>query len=220
MERSNISNQSANLCSPRAENLSRLSTTQIDVTERKRAEQALRESEAKIRRLVDANIIGIIIWDFDGRIIEANDAFLRMVDYDREDLVSGRIRWTELTPAEWRERDEHAVAELRSTGTFQPFEKEYFRKDGSRMPVLIGGATVRRRRQRGRRFRARFDGAQMRRASIAGERGEVPRLRRDRLRLVLGNRSGLQIHAADRECIWFRLGRSNRHGVLGARSRP
>ena len=69
----------------------------------KRAEKALRESEAKIRRLVDANIIGIFIWDFEGRIIEANDAFLRMVGYDREDLASGRIRWTELTPPEWRD---------------------------------------------------------------------------------------------------------------------
>ena len=115
--------------------------TNVDVTERKRAEQALRESEAKIRRLVDANIIGIVIWDFDGRIIEANDAFLRMVRYDRKDLVAGRIRWTELTPAEWRERDERAVTELRSTGSFQPFEKEYFRNDGSRVPVLIGGAS-------------------------------------------------------------------------------
>ena len=73
-------------------------STHVDVTDRKRAEQALRESEAKIRRLIDANIIGIFIWDFEGRIIEANDAFLRMVDYDREDLVSGRMRWTELTP--------------------------------------------------------------------------------------------------------------------------
>jgi PAS domain S-box-containing protein len=114
--------------------------TNADVTERKRAEEALRESEAKIRRLVDANIIGIVIWDLEGRIIEANDAFLRMVDYDREDIVSRRMRWTELTPSEWRERDERVVAELRSNGTFQPFEKEYFRKDGSRIPVLIGGA--------------------------------------------------------------------------------
>jgi len=113
----------------------------LDIDELKCAEKGLRESEAKIRRLVDANIIGIVIWDFDGRIIEANDAFLRMVDYDREDLVAGRIRWTELTPAEWRARDEHAVTELRSSGTFQPFEKEYFRKDGSRVPVLIGLAT-------------------------------------------------------------------------------
>ena len=65
----------------------------------------LAEREAKIRRLVDANIIGIFIWDFEGRILEANDAFLRMVGYDREDLVSGRMRWTDLTPPEWRDRD-------------------------------------------------------------------------------------------------------------------
>jgi GAF domain-containing protein len=58
----------------------------------------LAEREAKIRRLVDSNIIGIFIWDFDGRVLEANDAFLRMVGYDREDLASGRIWWTELTP--------------------------------------------------------------------------------------------------------------------------
>ena len=64
----------------------------------------LAEREARIRRLVDANIIGIFIWDLEGRIIEANDAFLRMVGYDREDLVSGRMRWTDLTPAEWRDR--------------------------------------------------------------------------------------------------------------------
>src|SRR5712672_794823 len=70
----------------------------LDIEELKCAEQALREREAKIRRLVDANIIGIFIWDLDGRIIEANDAFLRLVDYDREDLVSGRVRWTDLTP--------------------------------------------------------------------------------------------------------------------------
>ena len=66
----------------------------------------LEEREAKIRRLVDANIIGIFIWDFEGRIIEANEAFLRMVGYDREDLVSGRVRWTDLTPPEWRDRDD------------------------------------------------------------------------------------------------------------------
>src|ERR1700730_15613210 len=79
--------------------------TNVDVTERKRAEQALRESEAKIRRLVDANIIGIFIWDFDGRIMEANDAFLHMVGYDHDDLVACRIRWTDITPPEWRDQD-------------------------------------------------------------------------------------------------------------------
>src|SRR5262249_28318900 len=98
------------------------------------------DREGKIRRLVDANIIGIFVADVEGRISDANDAFLRIVGYDREDLVSGRLRRNGLTPPEWREHDERALAELRSTGSFQPFEKEYFRKDGSRVPVLVGVA--------------------------------------------------------------------------------
>ncbi len=102
----------------------------------------LAEREARIRRLVDANIIGIIIWDFAGCILDANDAFLRMVGYDREDLVSGRMRWTDLTPPEWQERDSRElVPELKYAGSLQPYEKEYFRKDGSRVPVLIGAAS-------------------------------------------------------------------------------
>jgi PAS domain S-box-containing protein len=101
----------------------------------------LTEREARIRRLVDANIIGICLWKIDGDIIEANDAFLRIVGYEREDLVSGRVHRRDLTPAEWQERDERTVAELRTIGIVQPFEKEYLRKDGSRVPVLVGAAT-------------------------------------------------------------------------------
>ena len=100
----------------------------------------LEEREAKIRRLVDANIIGIVVWNLQGAIIEANQAFLRMVGYSREDLISSRLRWADLTPADWRDRDERAIAELKVTGSTQPFEKEYFRKDGSRVPLLIGAA--------------------------------------------------------------------------------
>ncbi len=100
----------------------------------------LEARDKRIRRLVDANIIGIIIWDIEGRILEANDAFLRMTLYDRDDLASGRLDRRDLTPAEWRDRDERTVAELKTIGTVQPFEKEYFRKDGSRLPVLSGGA--------------------------------------------------------------------------------
>src|SRR4029453_1304603 len=96
--------------------------------------------EGKIRRLVDANILGIFMWNLEGAIVGANEAFLRMLQYGREDLVSGRVRWTDLTPAEWRERDERAVRELKGTGTVQPYEKELFRKDGSRVPVLLGAA--------------------------------------------------------------------------------
>jgi PAS domain S-box-containing protein len=97
--------------------------------------------EAKIRRLVDANIIGIYIWELDGRILEANDAFLRIVGYDREDLVGGRMRWTELTPPKWHDRFPRQHAELKMTGTIQPYEKEYVRKDGSGVPVLVGDAS-------------------------------------------------------------------------------
>jgi PAS domain S-box-containing protein len=101
----------------------------------------LAEREAKIRRLVDANVIGVFVWNLDGQIIEANDAFLRMVGYDREDLVSGRLLWTDLTAPEWRDHDAQGVEKLKRTGTRQPFEKEYIRKDGSRVPVLAGGAS-------------------------------------------------------------------------------
>ena len=101
----------------------------------------LEEREAKIRRLVDANIMGIFIWNFEGQIIEANQAFLQMLNYSREDLVSGRLNWRNLTPPEWRELTDRSLSELRLTGTLQPYEKEYSRKDGTRVPVLIG-ATV------------------------------------------------------------------------------
>jgi PAS domain S-box-containing protein len=102
----------------------------------------LGEREAKIRRLVDANIIGIILWELGGRILEANDAFLRIVGYAREDLVSGRLNWAELTPSEWLDRHERWwIPELKMTGSVQPFEKEYIRKDGSRVPVLVGIAS-------------------------------------------------------------------------------
>ena len=105
-----------------------------------RANRDLAEREAKIRRLIDSNIIGIFIWDFDGHILEANDAFLRMVQYDREDLVAGRIYWSELTPPDWRDRNNLRIERQRSSGHFPPFEKEYTRKDGTRVPVLMGGA--------------------------------------------------------------------------------
>jgi formate hydrogenlyase transcriptional activator len=104
-----------------------------DITERK-------TTEDKIRRLVDADILGIFIANVEGEIVEANQAFLRMLRYGRQDLVSGRLRWTDLTPAELRERDERALTEALATGVFLPYEKEFLRQDGSRLPVLIGGA--------------------------------------------------------------------------------
>jgi PAS domain S-box-containing protein len=104
-----------------------------DITERK-------TNEDKIRRLVEAGILGIFIANVDDEIVEANQAFLRMLQYSRQDLGSSRLRWTDLTPPEWREHDQRLLTEALETGIFQPYEKEFFRKDGSRVPVLIGGA--------------------------------------------------------------------------------
>jgi PAS domain S-box-containing protein len=100
----------------------------------------LEAREAKIRRLIEANVIGICTWNLDGHIIEANDAFLNMLGYDRADVATARIRWTEMSPPEWRDADTRLMAELTATGTVQAFEKELFRKDGSRVPILGGGA--------------------------------------------------------------------------------
>jgi PAS domain S-box-containing protein len=112
----------------------------------------LQEREAKIRRLVEANIIGIVIWNVEGRIMEANEAFLRMVGYGRDDFVSGGVSWRDLTPDSWRPADDQALAELAATGVCEPFEKEYLRKDGSRVPVLVGAALLEGRRDEGVAF--------------------------------------------------------------------
>jgi PAS domain S-box-containing protein len=100
----------------------------------------LENREAKIRRLVDANILGITTWNVEGAILASNEAFLRMVQYDHDDVAAGRVRWRDMTPADWRERVERALAKVMQTGSVQPFESELFRKDGSRLPVLLAGA--------------------------------------------------------------------------------
>jgi len=100
----------------------------------------LAEREARIRRLVESDIIGIVIWDLDGRLLDANDAFLSMLGYERNDLSAG-LRWFNMTPPEWQEAHILEEAEeIRTTGMMRVREKEFFRKDGSRVPVLIGAA--------------------------------------------------------------------------------
>jgi PAS domain S-box-containing protein len=134
-------NLAANVFSPTRVAVLKLLACQAAISlENSRLYRDLAKREAKIRRLVDANIIGINIWDSKGRIIEANEAFLHMVGYSQEDLASGRMSWTHLTTPEWRELIPREIAELKMKGSLQPLEKEYLRKDGSRVPVLIGSA--------------------------------------------------------------------------------
>lgn len=106
----------------------------IDVTERKR-------SEGRFRRLFDSNAQGVIFWNKQGAITRANDAFLRIVGYSREDQEAGVLNWAAMTPPEYADVDRHSIEELTATGSCTPFEKEYIRKDGARVPILLGAAT-------------------------------------------------------------------------------
>jgi PAS domain S-box-containing protein len=104
----------------------------MDITERKR-------TEARFRRLIDSNVQGVMFWNMNGDVVQANDAFLRLVGYSRDDLAAGRINWAALTPPEHAHRDRRATQQIAETGVCEPYEKEYIRKDGSRVPILVGG---------------------------------------------------------------------------------
>jgi two-component system CheB/CheR fusion protein len=114
-----------------------------DVTERKIAAEALRQSESRFRALVDSNVIGMILQsDEHGHITEVNDAFLSIVGYTRDDLRAGRLRWDHMTPSEYVPRDRDGMEEANARGACTPYEKEYIRREGRRVPVLIGYAAV------------------------------------------------------------------------------
>jgi PAS domain S-box-containing protein len=112
----------------------------VDIDDAKRAEDAMRVSERRIRRLVEANIIGIFFWHADGRVFDANDELLRIIGHGREELASGSLRWTDFTLLESRERDLRVLEDLRTGGKGGPYERELLRKDGTRVPVLTDGS--------------------------------------------------------------------------------
>ncbi len=109
-----------------------------DVTARMAADEAARLSDARFRKLVHSSLIGVFVARLDGSILEVNDAFLSIVGYSREDFAAGRLRWDALTPPEHRANDERAIDQLHASGTCLPWEKEYFHKDGHRVPILVG----------------------------------------------------------------------------------
>jgi PAS domain S-box-containing protein len=117
--------------------------TYDDITERKRAEEALWLAHERLRQFVDSNIIGIVIANVPGDIVEANDYYLRLIGYTREELEQGKIDWRAVTPPEWLPADEQAIRELRERGTCTPYEKEYVRRDGTRISVFQTDAMLR-----------------------------------------------------------------------------
>ena len=114
----------------------------IDVTERKQADEKLRESEERLRRAIEIETVGVIFFKTDGSITNANDAFLRMSGYGREDLAEGLVRWDKMTPPEWMPHSLKAIEEFELTGRTIPYEKEYVRKDGSRWWALFAATRL------------------------------------------------------------------------------
>ncbi|RUT05511.1 hypothetical protein DSM106972_035180 [Dulcicalothrix desertica PCC 7102] len=110
----------------------------MDITEQKLALSALQESEALFRGIFDSALIGILVWNSQGQITNANNAFIKMTGYTREDLQAGKISFKNITPKEYHEADVQKIELLYKNGEYKPFEKEYICKDGSRIPVLIG----------------------------------------------------------------------------------
>ena len=119
-----------------------LSTIARDITESKRGQAALRASEARLRRLLDSNLIGMIFWNTAGTILDANQLFLDTIGYSREELDRGSLNWADLTAPEYAPADARALAEVAATGTCTAYEKELIHKDGKRVAVLVGAALL------------------------------------------------------------------------------
>jgi formate hydrogenlyase transcriptional activator len=114
----------------------------IDITEHKQMETALADREAKFRGIYESNIMPIAFWDLDGRITNANDAYLELTGYSRSELDEGKLHCSDLTPPEQLHLDKQAIQEAKSRGVCTRYEKDYQRRNGQRIPVLIGGGIL------------------------------------------------------------------------------
>jgi PAS domain S-box-containing protein len=179
-----------------------------DVTGRHLAQQAAAASERELRRIAESGIAGILYWEIGGRITGANDRFLESVGYTRDDMEAGRFDYHSLTPPEYEASDAVEIAELLQLGMHRPYEKEYLRKDGSRIPVLIGSAL--------------FQGSDTRVISICIDLSEKRRAEgeRDAARALLdrfvdGSPVGFAVFDRTLTCV-----RANRAGAKGVGQRP
>jgi len=122
--------------------LVRIWGSQLDITEHKKAQKALIDSEARFRGIFESKMVGNIFWNAEGDITEANEAFLEMVGYTKDEILSKRVRWKDMTPPEYLKIDEILLKELATKGFISPIEKEYYHKDGHRIPIVLGAATL------------------------------------------------------------------------------
>ncbi len=111
--------------------------------------QCERQAEARFRQVVEVGILGFVFWNKAGEITDANDAFLDMVGYSREELEQGRINWREMTPPEYAYLDERAFIQMESYGKCEPYEKQYITKDGRRIDIQLSVAYYHQSKQAG-----------------------------------------------------------------------
>jgi PAS domain S-box-containing protein len=137
-------------------NVVRIVVSASDVTSRVKAENnvsklnqslqqklsELNRSELRFKRLVASNVIGVTIAHLNGEILEANEAFSTMIGYSQDEIKKGQVNWKKMTPPEFKTVDEKATAQLKASGEARPYEKEFLRKDGSRLPILLGVAML------------------------------------------------------------------------------
>ncbi|HEX8310545.1 MAG TPA: PAS domain S-box protein, partial [Chthoniobacteraceae bacterium] len=177
--------------------------------EKLRQEKALRESELRFRSLFTSNMVAMGIWRQDGTIEEANDALLSLLGYTREDVESGVFNWRAITPPEYAPLDEQALAEIVAKGLFVPFEKEYFHRNGTRIPVLVGGSSFRQGAETGIFFCVDL--------TVRREIEEALRMSNERLRLIIENAREYAIFSMDldRRVISWNSGAERLLGFTG-----
>src|SRR3712207_4579903 len=167
----------------------RLLAASRDVTERRLAEEALRESEERLQKALSIETVGVLFFNEEGRFTDCNEAFTRMSGHTREEMSSGALGWEDLTPPEWMGRSREAIAELKATGRISPYEKEYFRKDGSRFWGLFAGSRI----SEGETVEFVIDVSARRQAE------EAMRASEERLRLVAESVHDYAIYTTDSE---------------------
>ncbi len=134
----NLAEQMAERAAYAVDNAILFKQTQDELEERKKIESALRISEFKFRKLIESNLIGVMVTDLRGRVFETNKTMLNLLGYTESEMNEGRINWNELTPEKWNEDDALAIEQVLNYGEAPSREKEYFRRDGSTIPVLVG----------------------------------------------------------------------------------
>jgi PAS domain S-box-containing protein len=114
-----------------------------NVTERRKAEEALRESHERLKKVLEVEAVGVMFWDLNtGRLVDANDTFLKLMGYNRSDVEAQELTWQKFTPPEYHEVSRAEIRKFMATGRVGPYEKEYFCKDGTRRWLLFAGSSL------------------------------------------------------------------------------